>query len=790
MSEECNRYKAIRAGHRGALTRLAKEIDEVMTVGMMSEEHYHKLNILRHQLEAKDKTLTELDRDIMKCCELSEIEKEVQDADVIAAKVIECKTKLESVKRPATTTEPVRSTVKSPGATSTVTRPRLPKLTLPTFKGDVTHWTSFWDSYDSAIHNNTQLSTIDKFNYLNSLLEGPAARSIKGLTLTEGNYDSAIDLLKERFGKKQKIIDAHADELMKIPTCPINKPHMLRSVYDQINVHIRGLAALKIKSDECGFMLVPVIMSKLPSDVKLRIARESTEEVWKVDDLMNSIKREVEAREACDGVRAKPQVKPNASHASHAPTAGTFVTHGPSIQCAYCQGHHYSASCNKIKDVKARKDILLKNGRCFNCLKANHKLKDCRSPKTCRNCHQRHHQSICTSGLSANAEPFVPQSKPKEPATAEDNEDTQGSYYLSNSTDAQQFRGDVLLQTAQATALDVTSKRQAPVRVLFDCGSQRSYVTENLCSKLELSPIRSERLHLNTFGDAHHKTRNCKSYKLCLSKPGSLDKTEILVLSFPVICANLAPLVNIAQFSHLMGLELADNSANARGAIDVLVGSDFYWSFVGSEVRQSDCGPVAISSKLGWLLSGPLSSTQYHNIVSTNLIVAHDDDVTTSDELVDTLKRFWEVEAIGITDVPVDQQSGDKFLDHITFTGERYEVNLPWKEGNLNFSDDYLLSLNRLRSLHRRLLKEPQILKEYDRILQEQLSKGIIEKVEEPQLKPNTKQEGMIHYLPHHGVLRHHQAPNCLRRVSQVYQGRVFFERLFTSRTKLHSKIV
>jgi len=208
----------------------------------------------------------------MKCCDLSQIEKEVQEADVIAAKVIEYKTKLESIKRPATTTEPTRIPVDSPGATSTVTRPHLPKLTLPMFKGDVIHWTSFWDSYNSAIHSSTQLSTIDKFNYFNSLLEGPAAWSIKGLTLTESNYSSAIDLLKERFGKTQKIIDAHADELMKIPTCLIDKPYMLKSVYDQINVHIRGLAAIKIKSDECGFMLVPLIMSKLPSDVKLQIA--------------------------------------------------------------------------------------------------------------------------------------------------------------------------------------------------------------------------------------------------------------------------------------------------------------------------------------------------------------------------------------------------------------------------------------------------------------------------------------------------------------------------------------
>ena len=42
---------------------------------------------------------------------------------------------------------------------------------------------------------------VDKFSYLKSLLEGPAARSIQGLTLSAANYDAAIDLLVKRFGK-------------------------------------------------------------------------------------------------------------------------------------------------------------------------------------------------------------------------------------------------------------------------------------------------------------------------------------------------------------------------------------------------------------------------------------------------------------------------------------------------------------------------------------------------------------------------------------------------------------
>ena len=43
---------------------------------------------------------------------------------------------------------------------------KLPKLILPRFRGDVTKWTSFWDSFKSAVHENEAISPIDKFNYL------------------------------------------------------------------------------------------------------------------------------------------------------------------------------------------------------------------------------------------------------------------------------------------------------------------------------------------------------------------------------------------------------------------------------------------------------------------------------------------------------------------------------------------------------------------------------------------------------------------------------------------------
>ena len=61
---------------------------------------------------------------------------------------------------------------------------RLPKLTIKPFDGKLTAWTPFWDSFKSAIHENRDLSQVDKFNYLRSMVTHGALEAISGLTLT------------------------------------------------------------------------------------------------------------------------------------------------------------------------------------------------------------------------------------------------------------------------------------------------------------------------------------------------------------------------------------------------------------------------------------------------------------------------------------------------------------------------------------------------------------------------------------------------------------------------------
>ena len=185
--------------------------------------------------------------------------------------------------------------IENPGVQTT--KSRLPKIVLARFKGEVIQFRTFWDSFESTVHLNPVLTKIDKFNYLTSLLEGTASLAIAGLPITEENYDAAVDIICKRFGKPQQLISAHMDELLKMSTCPSDKPH-------QLSVNIRALEALGVKADQYGTLLIPILMAKLPSEIRVHVARNTTQDVWNIESILDVIQSEVEAREISDKVKA------------------------------------------------------------------------------------------------------------------------------------------------------------------------------------------------------------------------------------------------------------------------------------------------------------------------------------------------------------------------------------------------------------------------------------------------------------------------------------------------------
>ena len=777
MTEQLDRVKARRKAHRSVVTRLVNEATPILE-GEITDKLLTRLRIIDGQLEDKGRLLSSFDEEIIALIDVAEIEADILESETVSDKIAqmrgEIKVVLESREAPAreentsrsvSPTHSVRSVESdarddhstdplapvdrhsetrsptTPESRSAGIKPKLPKLQLPKFAGDVTKFRTFWDSFDSAINQNADLSPIDKFSYLKTLVEGPAAHAIQGLTLSEANYAAAIELIKEWFGKPQQIISAHIDELLKLPSCSDDNAIQIRSVFDRIRVNARGLESLGVGSDQYGSFMIPIIMAKLPPAVRLQVARVTTRDVWNMDELLEVIKSEVEARELSEGIRVGEMKKPESvNRRPPIPTASALVTRegGPSrIKCVYCRGEHYSASCDKVNTVSARTEVLKKEGRCFLCLSNGHRASQCTSNKRCRKCGRKHHQSIC-----------VP-SKPVE------EKETTTNTGKETTTNLVRTKTCVLLQTARTYAY-TSDENLIPVRLLMDNGSQRSYISNQLRSKLKLSPLRRERLTLNTFGNEQFNKKECDLVRIRLQTRFEED-LEVMALTFPAICSPLRALVEVEQYSHLHDLDLADvdsSDDHPSDAVDILIGSDYYWDAVIGDVARGKGGPVAVKSKFGWLLSGPVRPTlAENNHTVSNLILEGPGETGLPEnndiKLVDNLRQFWDTEAIGISPEFKEIANDSSFIEiRFDWQQQRYQVNLPWKTECRPQSNCYEMCVARLHQLRVRLQKDKDLFHEYNSIFESQLHDGIIERI------PDTKQSSLCHYLPHHGVRR------------------------------------
>ena len=162
-----------------------------------------------------------------------------------------------------------------------------PKLNLLVFKGNVTEWTTFWDLYNVAVHSNNSLSPVQKFTHLCTLVSHSAKDAIAGLTLSDANYDEAIKILKDRFGNREMIISKHMEELVNLGSL------VVRVLYDKIECHTREFRSLGVSEEAYNYLLLPLIMKKLPKKLALSISRRIPEDEWNLIKIMSELRVEL-----------------------------------------------------------------------------------------------------------------------------------------------------------------------------------------------------------------------------------------------------------------------------------------------------------------------------------------------------------------------------------------------------------------------------------------------------------------------------------------------------------------
>ena len=184
----------------------------------------------------------------------------------------------------------------------------------------------------------------------------------------------------------------------------------------------------------------------------------------------------------------------------------------------------------------------------------------------------------------------------------------------------------------------------------------------------------------------------------------------------------------LVNFPYLQGLTLAHPVTHMSDfEISLLIGADFYWSIVEDHIIRGH-GPTAMQSKLGYLLSCPITPPQtvdktfqvFHTVVQPITGTLSTTELSSNNQFLTTYLKS------SVT----CQQDGS------------YIVKFPWKDKHPPLPSNRHVCENRARSLAHKLSNTPNLLKLYGDIISDQLKHGFIEQVGESEIP------SQCHFIP------------------------------------------
>ncbi|XP_052771144.1 uncharacterized protein LOC128210829 [Mya arenaria] len=574
---------------------------------------------------------------------------------------------------------------------------KLPKIDLISFNGNRLQWIEFWDSFESAVHENERLSPVDKFNYLKGKLTGEARSAIAGLTLSNENYGVAIKILHERFGDKQEIIDLHYKKLMSLEPAK-NTTESLRYFLDTVERHLRSLEVLKENLDQHVF--VSMIRNKLPSEVLLQLEiLKGSENKWTVMKLRDLLRQYIVSKE--------------------------------------------KAEKNKPYETASQRD-----------------------DKTQR--------SLC--------EKKFPKYASKENVHLSEEVD-QTNHAIGEEAGLLSHDEKVLMQTALVEACGEDCSKNEKVRLILDSGSHRTYITRSLADRLGLKERKEEEIRLVTFGS--EKSKVIKTHSTTLKV--KLKSGMLMTMSANIVQnisgaiqrnpVNKTQLENLAELTRNLNLADTIPTETETNSLELLIGNDYYLDIIEAEKIKVGQGLYLLASKLGWILSGRTTSATEENQIKVQenksdmnwLILTYGNTLTECNIFTEVdsvlsvkpdLEDFWNIESIGITDTTKDSKDEmimQRFKETLKRENGRYQVTWPWKDDISDLPENYGLAIGRLKSLANKIHKQPELMKRYNEVIQDQLKQDVIERVD------RNKSDGVKHYIPHHVVIKSQNETTKLR---------------------------
>ncbi|MCP3662859.1 MAG: DUF1759 domain-containing protein [Gammaproteobacteria bacterium] len=551
---------------------------------------------------------------------------------------------------------------------------KLPKLQTKYFYGDHFKWHEFWDCFSVSVHKNTQLSIIDKFQHLISLIKGDAEKVIAGIPLAEIHYEQAIRALQERYGDTAIIQKAHFAQIFSLSR--VTKDiQQIRSFYDELERHLRGLEAMgqDLSKDT---ILLSFLENQLPNEVTNYMIDWKDTEDWNLDIFRRMLQRYLKTRERMGAMRfpslhigggspasgrsmdsekeKRPSVLRSSSYAGQSAPQQNSSTQtwnpNPSegtekvkvIKCVFCQEDgHYSDQCSEYPDLASRKER--SKNLCSLCLRKHPEGRyNCPAKTynwTCNYCKKKgHNRALCPETFSVVlkaathavmvSDDNIPGSTQIATSLAERKEVSSHAQRIvsSNASSSNPLNFNVQFRTALTKVANHKSNDgnwknlSKEIRVVLDTASDRSYISKTLAQQMNLPPIEEVTLLVFTFGGKGPRQMPATIVEVEIRiQDGTFMK--IPVYAVPIVMDPIYRFpVNIEELKLKMdGMKnLADiiPSNVERVPVDLLIGNDFYEEFMlpGGRIELDD-GFFALPSKFGLILAGRIP-----NLLATDVV--------------------------------------------------------------------------------------------------------------------------------------------------------------------------
>lgn len=384
---------------------------------------------------------------------------------------------------------------------ATPTNISLPKVIIPKFAGDYEKWPTFSDLFQKVVHEQP-ISAVQKMWYLKTHLTGEAERLIRHLALTEYNYTTAWNTLKERFNNKRVLTSTIIEQILS-HQCITSEANSIKGLHDVIQESLAALTNLNVRVQDWDPLLLQILIKKLDRNTHILYESSITtpREVQTIDHFLRFLEQRFQALESL-GQKERPKKVENQNSPKMTTTASLLST-----ACKGCDAKdHAIYYCKNFIQMtpKERYQWVQDKKLCINCLKPGHKAETCIS-RTCKHCTKKHNSLLhfdCKPKPQIQKKGVTQTSPASAPAIATNN--AQPASSSTNSVVATTNQGVENNQTHQNYVLLATAKvrivanngQACEGRAVLDAGSQVSLISQRLINKLSLSTKKKQNYSL------------------------------------------------------------------------------------------------------------------------------------------------------------------------------------------------------------------------------------------------------------------------------------------------------